>query len=255
MIEVDAGRLFAGEPGPGYARVDDLAIKNDWVLRAADALNLRAANVTAYDLAYLATVTTAIGYEARLKEHPALGRLVSANVVPADSKHHAFQPYVIEEVRSERFGAKPLRVGFLGVTEIPRGGADVAGYKITDPFAAIRKYAPEVRAKSDVFVILAYMDKNVLRGVEPAAGGVDVVVAAHQFPPQARDGEVEPPAYLFAVNETKAVSELRLYPSNAPEGKRFGKLAARYVLLNDLVPDDPAAVQLTRDAVKAFRKL
>src|SRR4051812_48635321 len=40
VVQVDAGRLFAGVPGPGYARVDDLKTKNEWVLRASDAINL-----------------------------------------------------------------------------------------------------------------------------------------------------------------------------------------------------------------------
>jgi 2',3'-cyclic-nucleotide 2'-phosphodiesterase (5'-nucleotidase family) len=255
VLQVDAGRFFAGEPPAGYARVDDLAIKNEWALKAADALAFGAINVTAYDLAFLSKVMEADGYDARLAAHTSLARLVSANVVPADAKHRAFRPYTIVEVASERFGAKPLRVGLLGVAEVPKTGADVAGYKVTDPFAAIKKYAAEVRAKSDVLVVLAYLDKTALRGVEPAAGAVDVIVTAHQNPVEKFSGPVDAPATLVTANETKAVSELRLYPSTAPGTKRVARLSVRYVMLTSDVPDDPAARTLTLDAVKAFRKL
>lgn len=254
VLQLDAGRIFAGEAANGFAAPGDIAVQNEWVLRAAEELNLAAANVSAYDLAFLSKLMEANGYEARLTAHPVLGRFVSANVVPASARQRAFAPYLVTEVKSERFGAKPLRIGLLGVTEVPKSGATVSGYTITDPYAAIKKYAPEVRAKCDLFVILAYLDKKALAGVEPAAGGVDGIVVAHQFPPSTFDGVAQFPVYAFAVNETKAVVEVRLYPAPPNQPQRVSRLALRYVLMNGLVPDDPAAATLMNDALRAYRK-
>ncbi len=255
VLQLDAGRMFSRDTTPGLVLVDDFAVKNEWLLRAAEAVNLRAVNVTAYDLAALAPYTASNGYESRAKQHPALDRLVSANVVPTDAKMHAFKPYVIEEVTSPRFGAKPVRVGILGVTEVPTAGPSVEGYTIGDPIAAIKKYAPEVRSRSDVFLILAYVDMTTLRGIEPVAPGIDAVVAAHQHATRKFDGPVDAPATVYAPNQGRSISELRFYP--APEGqpKRYSKMAARYIAISPLIPEEPAALQFTRDALKAYRKV
>jgi hypothetical protein len=255
VLQVDAGHLFETGSRPGLVLVDNAEVKNEWVLRACDVLGFRAANVTGADLSFLAKFTETAGYEDRVRQYPALTRFVSANVVPEDAKHVAFKPYVIEEVASERFGSSPLRVGILGVTYTTKNDASIHGYKLTDPMAAIRKYAREVRAKSDVFVILAYLDKNALRGVEPAAGvPVDAIVASYEWPLQLLDRMVDAPVYTYPPSETKAISEIRFYPPANGEQKRYGKIRSRYVVLTDAIPVDPVADKLTWDAAKQYRK-
>lgn len=254
VVQLDAGNQFQTAYPPGYAHVDDLAIKNDWVLRAAQRIDLRAGNVTALDLPYLAKMYETAGYDARKAQNPVLDRFVSANVVPADASHKAFKPYVIEEVKAPRLGAAPLRVGVIGVTEIPKAGASVAGYTIGDPFAALKKYAPEVRKQCDVLVVLAYVEKKAMTKIEPSAGVmVDVIAVAHRFPPQVLDMTVDAPVYTYPATEGKAVSEIRLYPAAAGARGRYGRVQSRYVAMTGAIPHDEDARKFMYDAAKAYR--
>jgi hypothetical protein len=256
VLQVDAGRLFAPDSIPGAPLVDDPKVKNEWTLRAADLAGIRAANAALYDLPFLTSMMAVDGYEARARQYPILDRYVSVNAVPASKAVRAFKPYVIEEVASERLGAKPLRVGIIGVTELPKSGDRVGGYRILDPAKALAEHAKELRAKCDVLVVLAYMDKRAIQTtIEPAVPGVDFIVAAHQFPPNKFEGDVERPVYVFTANLAKGVDEVRFYPAAAGSAKPYGRLTMRHVQLDKGVPSEPAATAFTREAVKAFRKL
>lgn len=253
---MDAGRLFAPDSIPGAPIVDDPKIKNEWTLRAADVAGIRAANAALYDLPFLTTMMSADGYDARVKQYPILDRFVSVNAVPVSKSVRPFKPYVIEEVASERLGGKPLRVGILGVTAMPKSGDRVGGYRILDPAKALAEHAKELRATCDILVVLAYMDKRALqRTIEPAAPGVDVIVAANQFPPNKFDGDVDRPVYVFTANQGKGVDEVRFFPAAPGAAKPFERVTLRHVQLDKGVPSEPAASAFTRDAVKAFRKL
>jgi 2',3'-cyclic-nucleotide 2'-phosphodiesterase (5'-nucleotidase family) len=256
VLQVDAGRLFAPDHGVGYVSVDDPKLKNEWTLRAADVAGIRAANAALYDLPYLTSQMEVDGYDARAKQYPILDRFISVNAVPASKSLRPFKPYVIEEVASERLGAKPLRVGFIGVTEMPKSGDRVGGYRILDPAKALAEHAKELRAKCDVLVVLAYMDKRSLQSmIEPAVPGVDVIVAANQFPPNKFEGDVDRPVYVFTANQAKGVDEVRFFAAAPGSPRPYGRLSMRHVVLDKGVPSEPAASAFTRDAVKAFRKL
>lgn len=254
VVQVDAGRMLAPEQGLGYVSVDDTKLKNEWVLRAAAAIDMAAANVAIYDLPFLATLMHERDF-ANAKTFPILERYVSANIVPADATMHAFKPFVVEEVRAPRFGDKPLRVGIIGVTEVPRGSQTLNGYKILDPFEALGKHGVELRKQCDVMVVLAYMDRNAVRKVEPALPGVDVVVVAHQFPLFKFSGPADTPVYLFADTLAKAVAEVRLYPADAGGSRRFGKASVRNTELTGDVESNSAASELIKTAIKQFRKM
>lgn len=256
VLQVDAGRLFAPDQGAGAVSVDDPKLKNAWTLRAADLAGIRAANAAIYDLPYLTTMMAVDGYEKRVAEFPMLDRFVSVNAVPANKSLRPFKPYVIVEVAAVRLGAKPLRVGILGVTEMPKSGDRVGGYTILDPAKALAERARELVGKCDVLVVLAYMDRRALQTtIEPAVPGVDVVVAAHQFAPNKFEGDAERPVYVFTANQGKGVDEVRLYPAPAGAARPYGRITMRHVALNKDIPSEPAAQALVREAVKDFRKL
>lgn len=251
---MDAGRLFASGTIPGAVIVDDAKLKNEWTLRAADVAAIRAANVAIYDLPFLTTVMAAKGFDARLAQYPILDRFVSANAVPADSSVRPFKPYVVEEVVSERLGAKPVRVGIIGVTELPKSGDRVGGYKVLDPAKALAERARELRPKCDVLVVLAYMDRRALAALEPMVPGVDVIVGAHQFAPNKFVGDAERPAYVYAANQAKGVDEVRFYPAQAGASVPYSRMTMRHVALDKGIPSEPETTAFVRDAIKAFRR-
>lgn len=252
VLKLDAGHMFASPTAEGQVAVEDAAVKNEWVLKASEMIGLRAANVSPYDLSYLTRAMAADGYDARRAAHPMLDRLVSANVVPADATVRPFKPYVVEEVRGERLGAAPLRVGIIGVTEVPSSGPTVAGYKITDPLEALRKHSPELRAKCDLLVVLAYVDRGALGDVEGAARGVDVIIAAHGFPRSKVAGELQLPVFVTVTDEARDIAELRFYRGPASPAGRFSRVVRREIVLNDEAPDDPETARFVDEARKAY---
>jgi hypothetical protein len=99
------------------------------------------------------------------------------------------------------------------------------------------------------------MDKRTVQSVvEPAVPGVDVVVAAHQFPPNKYAGDVDRPAYVFASNQARGVDEVRFYPAPPGVARPYGRLALRHVSLDRGIPSEPEATAFIRDAIKSFRR-
>lgn len=226
----------------------EVRARNEWVLRGFGLLDPIGLNVSHRDLGFLATLTRRDAYDASVKELPVLSRFVSANVVPLDDSVRPFAPYLITEVRGKRLGDKPLRIGVLGLTELPSGFAnarqkvDVGGYTITDPTAAAARLVPELRAKCDILVVLAYMEREPSKRLGASVPGIDMILSARSHPYIGRVDEAGDAVVAYAMYETKYLGEMRLYRS---EGAKAGQIASyihRDVYLDSGVPDEPNAL-------------
>lgn len=254
VLHLDAGHMFTDQL-QSTGIMDDPRVKNEWMLRAYDAFGVAAANVSSRDLPYLSEVMAVDVHKANVKKFPMLSRLVSANVAPANGTVAPFEPYRIAEVSGGRVGAKPIRVGILGVTAKPKG-APAAGspYTIADPVEAARKYVPELRAKCDLLVILAYTDRETANRIGNETKEVDLVLAAHQFPIQNGVDEAGDAVVAYIANETRWIGEIRLYRE---EGAKEGPIASyfhRNVPLDRQIPDDPAAAKMVTEAREKFSR-
>lgn len=239
-IQVDAGNFFASPPKKEMADSPSIRATNEWALRAAEKAGLVAINVSPYDVSFLSRAMAADGHAKRVEELPALERVVSANVVPASERVKPFKPFVVVEVAGERVGAKPIRVGFLGVSEVPREGASGAGYTIGDPVEAVRKHLPALREQADLVVVLAYANQNLVGEIESAARGVDAIVSAHRIAKVKTTGESERPVYLAVSDQGKFLSELRVYV----EDGRPVRFVRHAVSLGPEVPEDLPMAQV-----------
>ena len=255
ILEVDAGHIFADDR-TGSDLTKDALVKNEWMLRAADKFRLAAANVTYRDLPYLATLTRKADYKANAKKYPMLERFVAANVAPADDAMTPFKPYVIEEVKGQRLGAKPVRVGIVGLTELQPGSkAAIGGYMILDPVETARKIIPELRKKCDLLVVLAYTDRDVAKRIGMETTGVDMILAARQYPLYNTVEEAGDAVVAYVANQTKWLGEMRLYrAADAKEGQVITSYTHRDVPLDGSLPDDPEAVKVVSGARDAVAK-
>lgn len=259
IVHVDAGRSFADDLTP-EGMADDVRIKNEWMLRSFDALDTAAVNVAHRDLVYLGRMLATKDYRARAKRFPALDRLVSANVVATSRSVRPLQPYAVRTVRGKRLGSRPVRIGILGVTEAAPASVakqlehEAAGYRITDPIEAVRTRLPELRAKADYVVVLAYVDRNTAKQIAALVEGPGVVVAAHQFPlfGKTEAGGATPVAYV--PTQTKWLAELRL-ARHAPTSRALEIVAHRDVPLDADTPSDPAAQRIVDSARAEFTRV
>jgi hypothetical protein len=97
----------------------------------------------------------------------------------ADRLGTAFPPYRIVT-------KKGIRFGFIGVvspaTKVRNpnlSSLDALTYTLEDPAAAVRGILPEVRAQSDVVVLLAHMDQIEAQHFAGEVPGVDLMVLGH----------------------------------------------------------------------------
>jgi 2',3'-cyclic-nucleotide 2'-phosphodiesterase (5'-nucleotidase family) len=254
VLQLDAGHMFSDDFNvKGMA--EDVRAKDEWVLRAYDQFHIAAANVSPRDLPYLGEMMGKDAYKANLKKYPMLGRILSANAVPASKDVMPFKPYTVEEVRGKRLGSKPLRVGIIGVTEKPLvAGAPTGGYSISDPVEAAKKLVPELRKKCDLVVVLAYVDRDTAKRIGVEAPGIDLVLAAHQFPLYNAVDEAGDAVVAYVASQTKWLGEVRLYRSGDAKNAAITNYVHRDVPLDTVIPDDPAAAKTVADARAQFQK-
>jgi 2',3'-cyclic-nucleotide 2'-phosphodiesterase (5'-nucleotidase family) len=94
--------------------------------------------------------------------------LLSCNVVGAQDGKPVFSPYVVVE----RNG---IRVGFLGVSEAELPTlANVA--RVLDPLATVHQYLPEVRAQSDIVIVLSHLGLEMDTTLAQLEPGIQVIV-------------------------------------------------------------------------------
>jgi hypothetical protein len=254
VLELDAGHFLSDDrTSSGMAR--DVAIKNEWVLRGFELAGIAAANVTHRDLPFLGTVMGKDTYKAKLASYPMLDRLISANIRPASDAVVEFKPFIIKEISARRLGSKPIKVGILGLSEAPtRLAGGLAGYLITDPVEAAKKYVPELRKQCDLVVVLAYADKTLSTQIGKAAPGIDIIYSARQHGLFSGVEEAGDAVISFVINQTKYLSEMRLYQDKSSTTPKISNYIHRDVQLDDAIPDEPSIASLVDAARKEFTK-
>lgn len=207
---------------------------------------LDAANFSRRDLLYGKVVLDKEKYDAQVKETPMLGEMISANIIPAVdlNKTVPLKPYVIREVTGKRFGNKTsLKVGFIGVTEPWPGGT--TGFVVNEPAEKVKAILPEVRAKADLVVVLAYCPLSVARDIMKQNPDIDVLIAGNAVPlppPAQREGKT---IFVYSIQQTKSLGELRLYLDNDGKVKDY---LNRYILLDTAIPDQAEAAKVVANA-------
>lgn len=262
IVSADAGFLFEAASEKDEFGHDPM-IRNTWVLKAYEGAGIDVANISYRDLAFLERMQAAANHKANLATYPFLGRLVSTNVEPIDGSIAPFQPYVVVEAKAKRLGPKPLRIGFLGVSqEIPpqllNGSSAVdfpvsKKFKVNDAVASVKRHLPELRKKVDLVVLLAYMPVVEAQALGKQVPGLDIIVAsnliAQQFPAQ----EAGDAVVVNVFQQTKYLTEMKLYADPQKPGS-IASYAQRHVRLDSVIPDDPDAAKLVASAIEAFTK-
>src|SRR5262249_32794467 len=137
-------------------------------------LGTKAVNVGERDLT--------LGYEDFVQRTEGLGMsFLSTNIVKQGTKDPVFPPYAVFEVKGT--SGKPVRIGVLGVVRYSpvwqQAGRPGTNLGIASPADVIAKYLPEVRAKSDVVVLLAALSKEDAHDLAKRFQDLDLVFGAY----------------------------------------------------------------------------
>lgn len=252
---LDAGNVFTDENYNSGQFPAWVVAKNRWVLKSGSDFQHDGANMSHYDLPYLAELLKSDGYEERVSEFPFIKKLISANVHAGTPGLRDPQPYIIREVSLKRGSpGQKLRIGITGFTELkPIGARDFvpehAGFKIEDPFQAAKRVLPELRQNVDLVIALAYMPQEQAQRLAMENPEIDTIIGARQINSTNDLQRFNETTVAFAYNQTKYLGELRLYFKS--DGSLENRVN-RFVALDDAIPDEPTAEEMVADAHSDF---
>jgi 2',3'-cyclic-nucleotide 2'-phosphodiesterase (5'-nucleotidase family) len=165
--------------------------------------------------------------------------VVSANVVDDATGRPVAEPFVVK-----RAGA--VRVGFLGLTELPPGverlehiATQLAGLRVRPPAEALAEWLPKARAASDVTVLLFHGSAEGLAAVRSKFGGQLSAILVGGLRPADLPDPANPPVVAVGEGGTDVMA-IRLPAS--------GRTEVRRVPVDGRFPPD----QRMLDLLKAF---
>jgi hypothetical protein len=246
ILQVDAGYIFSDDMNlDGTDLRADAKLMNDWIVRANEAMGLDVVNLGFRDLPYAGSL---LKPGANVK--PEKSSLISANVKAAGPDRVSPAPYVIKTVTGKRL-PQPLRIAFIGLSDAApderKDQVAKSGFVIDDPLTAARAALDEVRDKADVTVIVGYLKLQTVNKLAMRNPDLDLIIAAEErgivFDPK----QVNNTLVVYAAKETKHLGELRFYTDADGVVERF---TARYVELDEIIPDDKRMAEMTAGARK-----
>ncbi len=251
LLELSVGAMFNDQGVLLNPPFKDVLVQNEYALRGYSAYPFDAINLTYQDLRVLHRYFTTQAAKQATTDFPVLKAYLSANATPAaDKKTHITLPrFLIKEVTSPRFskGGK-LRIGITGVCEpAPSEGT---GYVWRDPATALKEVLPDLRARADVVVVLAYLPLDQAKALAAELTDVDVMIVGHTQPSLLTLETVGETALVVNNYETKALGELRAYVTN--DGQRTYR--SRFIMLDASIPSEPNALKIVKDAKAAIEE-
>lgn len=154
---------------------------------------------------------------------------LAANIVDARSGQTLpwLKPYVIKDVDGVRFGV--IGLGYPGTPAISKP-ANVAGLRFQPGADAVRRYLPEVRAQSDIVVVLSHMGMADDEKLAAEVSGIDVIVGGHTHTVQNNPRLVGQTVIVQAGSNTKYLGRLNLTYDRAT------RQITAYTVLNEITP-------------------
>jgi hypothetical protein len=246
VVQVDAGYIFSDDTNESTKDLrGDARLMNDWIVRANEAMGLDIVNLSYHDLLYAGSL---LKPDAKLK--PGRSNLISANVRAANTSGANPTPYVIKEITGKRL-PQPVRIAFIGLSDIEpdemKEAVAKSGFVINDPLEAAKTALAEVRDKADVTVIVGFLSMPTVNRLARQNDDLDIIMVADERGLVPEPKQVNNALIVYAAKETKHLAELRFYHDAEGIVDRF---TARYVELDEVIPDDPQMAAMTMQARK-----
>jgi 2',3'-cyclic-nucleotide 2'-phosphodiesterase (5'-nucleotidase family) len=198
VVFLDSGN-FSDNP------TEDGDLRTATLLQSMKKLGYKAINVGERDLTY--------GYEDFVKRTEGLGlTFISTNIVKQGTKDPIFSPYTIVEAKGT--SGKKVRIGVLGVDRYSpvwqKAGPAGTNLGMAAPADMIATYLPEVRAKSDVVVLLAAISKDDARELAKKFPKLDLIFGTYAGVFSTIDENEGPVHIYYTGNQGKRVGETRI---------------------------------------------
>lgn len=184
-----------------------------------------------------------LGYEDFVKTTQGLGMaFISTNIVKQGTNDPVFTPYTIVETKGT--SGKPVRIGAMGVMRYnpvwQKAGPAGENLAVVTPSEMIARYLPEVRAKSDVVVLLASLSKEDAHDLAKQFPDLDLILGAYGGifnTVEENEGRVR---IVYTGNQGKRVGESRV---NLDARRRVADVTSYMHFLTARYPEDKAMVE------------
>jgi 2',3'-cyclic-nucleotide 2'-phosphodiesterase (5'-nucleotidase family) len=198
VVFLDSGNFSDNPTEAGDLRTATL-------LQSMKKLGYKAINVGERDLTY--------GYEDFIKRTEGIGlTFISTNIVKQGTKDPIFSPYTVIETKGT--SGKKVRVGVLGVDRYSpvwqKAGPAGTNLGMAAPADMIATYLPEVRAKSDVVVLLAAISKEDARDLAKQFPKLDFIFGTYAGVFSTIEETEGPVRIVYTGNQGKRVGETRI---------------------------------------------
>ena len=136
-------------------------------------ISFKAMNMMGYDVMNVGESDLILGDDFLAQKEKNLSfTLISSNIVDYNTREPFFKPYTIKTMKNG------LRVGILGLINeryvINSDDLDIAPYR-----DMARKYVPEVKAQSDIVVLLGHIGLPYSISLAESIEGIDVILSGH----------------------------------------------------------------------------
>ena len=158
---------------------------------------------------------------ARLANFP----MRAANVIDSTTNEPIFnEAYKIIEKNNVRIGVLPIAYRNTNLTGNPK---NMEGIRFEQGLSTIKKYLPELRAKSDIIIVLSHEGMSVDKIIAEEIDGIDLIVGAHSHdliqPPYKSNGTF----VVQAMSDAAVLAETELIIEN----KRLKDINTNYHFL------------------------
>ncbi len=237
---VDAGHIFSDEVSASGELNADAKLMNDWIVRANEQMDLAVVNLSYRDLQYAQRL-----FDPNAPLRPEKAALVSANIKIPNAD---IAPYTIKTLSAKRL-KKPVRIAFIGLSELPPDDKKAAlakhGFTLADPLETAKQTLAEVKDKADINIIVGYFKPGTANKLATQNSEVDLIIAYDERGFVHDPKQVNNTLILYASRQSKYLGELRFYADANGEIERFTN---RYVELDSVIPDDLAMLATTKKA-------
>lgn len=237
---VDAGHIFSDEAGESGELNADAKLMNDWIVRANEQMEMAVVNLAHRDLKYAERL-----FDAKAALKPEKATLLSANIKKPGL---TIAPYTIKTAIAKRL-KKPLRIAFIGLSELPPDNKKEAfakqGFTFADPLETAKATLAEIGDQADVNIIVGYFKPGTANKLAMQNNDVDLIIAYDERGFVHEPKQVNNALVLYASHQSKYLGELRFYADARGEIENFTN---RYVELDSVIPDDPAMLETTKKA-------
>lgn len=180
------------------------------------------------------------GYDDFEKRTQGLGiAFVSTNIVKQGTSDPVFPPYTVIDTKGT--SGQPIRIGVLGISRYnpvwQKAGPGGSNLGLLAGGEMIKKYLPEVRAKSDIVVLLASIPKDDAHDLAKRFPDLDLILGAYGGIFNAVEENEGRVRIYYTGNQGKRVGESRI----TLDAKRRVSDVISYVhFLTARYPEDPA---------------